>query len=102
MHYAKFAVLLYGAVMIAPAALAQALDPADAAAPARPSIYRSTLESYTPYKDTTPGDWRAVNDEVARVGGHMGIFATGARTEQPSGKPDGAQPGEHAGGHHAK
>lgn len=49
-------------------------SPADPAAPAPAAAYQSAFEGYQPYRDEPIKDWRAVNDEVARVGGHVGIF----------------------------
>lgn len=40
---------------------------AEAAAP--PLSYRSPFEGYRSHRDITPGPWRAMNDEVARIGG---------------------------------
>ncbi|MBX3635843.1 MAG: hypothetical protein KF683_10730 [Rubrivivax sp.] len=45
---------------------ADALDPAAAV----PRLeYRSALRGYRPLADTPPGDWRALNEQVHRVGG---------------------------------
>ncbi len=63
------------------ALLAQALPliaaerlPTDPAA-STPSVpYRSALEGYRSVQDVPPGNWRALNDEVGRVGGHIGIM----------------------------
>lgn len=41
--------------------------------PAAPQ-YRSAYTDYQPYRDEPMLPWRAVNEEVARVGGHAGIF----------------------------
>ena len=38
------------------------------------SRYRSAFDDYRPFKDQPPASWRAVNDEVARVGGHAGAL----------------------------
>lgn len=43
----------------------------DARVPA--PAYRSAFEDYRPYREQELAPWRAVNDEVARVGGHMGV-----------------------------
>jgi hypothetical protein len=44
--------------------------------PAPPSYplleYRPALADYVPYRETGLKDWRAVNDAVERLGGHMG------------------------------
>lgn len=44
-------------------------DPVRAEAPARPVEYRSPFATYRPHAVVTPGPWRALNDEVARIGG---------------------------------
>ena len=36
--------------------------------------HRSAFAEYRAYQDPSIADWRATNDEVARVGGHVGIF----------------------------
>ena len=36
--------------------------------------YDSVFSQYRPYQDEAIAEWRAANDEVARVGGHIGIF----------------------------
>jgi hypothetical protein len=60
--------------------------PPETAAPA--AQYRSAFEGYRSYRDEPVADWRSVNDDVARAGGHIGIMrgaapaaARGARTE---------------------
>lgn len=44
-------------------------EPTRAEAAAPRLIYRSPFEGYRPHRDITPGPWRAMNDEVARIGG---------------------------------
>ena len=36
--------------------------------------HRSAFAEYRAYQDPSIADWRATNDEVARVRGHVGIF----------------------------
>jgi hypothetical protein len=36
--------------------------------------YRSAFAGYRPHREEEVADWRAVNDEVARIGGHVGIL----------------------------
>ena len=65
------------AAAIAGSAAAQARpDPADAKAKAPPVEYRSAFEGYRPYAEPELAPWRAVNEEVRRVGGHLGIVRT--------------------------
>jgi hypothetical protein len=63
----------------APPAAAQAT----AASGTGPSEYRSAFQDYRPFKDQPPASWRAVNDEVARVGGHAGALKGGASMPPP-------------------
>lgn len=53
---------------------AAAPAPADPSAPAPDVTYRSTFEGYRRDREEPLKDWRAVNDEVARIGGHVGLF----------------------------
>lgn len=47
-----------------------------AAAAASPEDgYRSTTAAYIPYRAAGMADWRAVNDEMGRLNGHMGHMA---------------------------
>ncbi|MDH5537552.1 MAG: hypothetical protein OEZ08_18530 [Betaproteobacteria bacterium] len=48
--------------------------PADAAVAASPPRYDSAFAGYASYRDEKLAPWREVNDEVARVGGHIGIL----------------------------
>ncbi len=47
-----------------------------AAVPASP--YQSAFTGYQSFRDEKIASWRDVNDEAARVGGHLGIFMGGA------------------------
>lgn len=44
-------------------------DPIQVQAPVPALAYRSALQSYRPWREQGPGDWRALNDEVTRIGG---------------------------------
>jgi len=50
-------------------------DPLDSAAPVPPLEYRSVFSGYRPYQDVSPGRWREVNEQVGRLGGHVGHLA---------------------------
>jgi hypothetical protein len=100
----KFAVLLYYAVALTPLAVLAQQPPAKShpAVPgaAVPAVnYESAFAGYTPYRDEKLVSWRDVNDEAARVGGHIGIFGGAAHGGQTSAKPaaqpqpSGAMPG---------
>ena len=56
------------AVQAQPAAPARP-DPLDARAPVPASAYSSPFASYRPFVTQSPGIWRDMNDEVARIGG---------------------------------
>lgn len=49
-------------------------SPADPAAPAPAFQYESAFTDYRGLRETPLAPWREVNDEVARVGGHIGIM----------------------------
>ena len=59
------------------------------AAPVPPVKYESPFAGYVPYREKDVAPWRDVNDEVARAGGHAGIFGGhGARMpDKPGAKP---------------
>ena len=60
----------------------QAADAADAIRLAIPP-YRSALDAYRPYRADEPlRDWREVNEEIGRLGGHMGHLES-----RPQGQP---------------
>ena len=48
-------------------------NPADPAAPVPALQYESVFKGYRGFRETPLAPWREVNDEVARVGGHLGI-----------------------------
>ena len=57
-------------------------NPADPDAPAPALQYESAFTDYRAFRETPLAPWRDVNDEVARVGGHLGILrGQGSRTE---------------------
>ena len=49
-------------------------NPADPAAAVPLTKYESVFTGYTPHRDQGVAPWREANDEVARAGGHAGIF----------------------------
>lgn len=73
---------LYGscALMSLPA-LAQsapgAVESVHSGAPVPQLEYQSAFENYRPYREQPLASWRDLNEEVARVGGHAGMFAGG-------------------------
>ena len=73
-------------------------DPTDPATPVPAFRYDSGLSGYRGFRDEPLAPWREVNDEVARIGGHIGIVR-GARVKPPAEtKPDLSPPAEGPGG----
>jgi hypothetical protein len=92
MHFRTFAVLLY----VTPVSLAAAAppNPAQPDAPVPVVKHESGLAGYVPFREEKLASWREVNDEVARAGGHVGIFggahgghAAGTATKPPAASP---------------
>lgn len=50
------------------------VNPADPGAAAPQTPYVSAFAGYQPFLDEKLAPWREVNDEVARIGGQVGIF----------------------------
>lgn len=67
--------------------------PEDPAAPAAPLGHASAFEGYRAFADEPLAPWRAVNDEVGRVGGHAGVL----RAEERKPAPPAAAPAPAAG-----
>lgn len=53
--------------------------PADPAAPAPAVRYESALSGYRGFREEELVSWRDANDEVARIGGHVGIVGGAGR-----------------------
>jgi len=59
-----------------------------ATATSTPSVkYESVFTGYRPFIDEKLAPWRDVNDEVGRVGGHIGIFGGGHGGHTGHGRP---------------
>lgn len=72
-------------VAVPPLALSQSPrppDPTDAQARIAPLQHRSSLSTHPPTASTEPGDWRAANDRVRRIGGWR-AYAKEAAEAQP-------------------
>ena len=78
--------------------------PADPAVRVPAVKYESPFAGYSPYREEKPAPWREVNDEVAKVRGHAGIFGGGghaghggggkaAPSKPATGTPSGAHKG---------
>lgn len=57
--------------------------PADPAVTVPAPAYASAFAGYQPLGSEKPGAWRELNDEVGRIGGHLGIV----RDTAPASKP---------------
>jgi hypothetical protein len=95
--------LLIGAAAAcaASAACAQgvaARDPLDPKAPVPPLEYRSPFADYRSARDLVIAPWRESNDEVKRLGGHMGHVTKTPTASQPQ-EPAASSPPEPASGH---
>ena len=89
--------LLYGAfALMSPPAVAQstsaAPDPVQSGARVPEIKHKSAFEEYVIYREQPLATWREVNDEVARVGGHLGMFGGARHAGHGSGKPGPAKP----------
>ena len=83
-----------------PSLLAADAKPTDAAAPVPPASYRSAFQDYRSATEAPLADWRALNDDVAATGGHMGIMRGPAKQPASAGAmPAPPQPPAHAGHH---
>jgi hypothetical protein len=68
------------------------LAPADPATPVPAAKYESAFAGYARYRDEDLAPWRAVNDEVARAGGHAGIVGGAGHSTPDSRKPAAGSP----------
>lgn len=74
MALVRIAVAAVAACLSAPAVAQErsgtpARDPADPGSVVAPVVYSSPFSGYRRYADGEVGPWRAVNDEVGRIGG---------------------------------
>ena len=82
--------VLQAAVVLAtlPAQGQQAAShPAGAQAPVPPTRYESAFATYQSFRETEVSAWRDLNDEVARAGGHVGIFRGAGHGGHDGNKP---------------
>ncbi|MBX3662447.1 MAG: hypothetical protein KF804_08360 [Burkholderiales bacterium] len=86
------------AAWLSPAAAQQTerKHPADPSAAVPAPVHSSAFSGYQPLGSEKPGPWRELNDEVARIGGHIGILR-GTAPGATSGKA-GGHAGHHPGG----
>jgi hypothetical protein len=98
MMASRFVLVLYIAALLLPAA-ASAQQSTARANPASPDAvapavnYDSAFAGYTPYRDEKPAPWRDVNDEVGRVGGHIGIIGGAGHAGHKTAPPKSGAPG---------
>ena len=105
----KSLIALIAIAGLAPAAMAQDLSkshPADPSAKVPDLKYESAFSGYSPYREEKLVPWRDVNDEVGRIGGHVGMFGGGhgghagakpGPAKPAAGQPAGAKPAQPAG-----
>lgn len=79
MHVVLLAALAAGQAV---AQEARRADPADPRATPQAPVYRSAFEGYRRIEEPKRILWREANDEVERVGGHIGILRERARQEK--------------------
>ena len=66
-------------------------DPMDARAPVPPTVHQSPFAHYRPFAAEVLGPWKAVNDEVGRIGGWK-VYAREVyeETRQAPASPEGS------------
>jgi hypothetical protein len=84
MNHAYLCVLAALAASTATAQSGSRLNPADPEARVPAATYRSTFDGYRRVEGEARKDWREANDEVRRVGGHLGILREQAAREKPA------------------
>ncbi len=62
---------------------AAAADPLNPQAPVPRLRYQPALQGFRPLADTPPGDWRALNEQVLRVGGWRSYLRQAHAPEPP-------------------
>lgn len=77
--------------LLVPAAHAGRADPADASAPAPPVLHHSVLSAYRSAEHRV-GDWREVNERVARAGGWRAYLKEAQRADTVPPTPASAAP----------
>ncbi len=62
-------------------------DPANPLAAVPAAVYESAISNYRPFsapKESPAKGWRAVNDEMGRLGGHMGQLKDAPAQKEPA------------------
>ena len=79
------AALLFAAL---PAAAQQpSVSPTDPHAAAPPPRYESVFSNYRPYQEPQLAPWQVINDDVGRIGGHVGVMGGAGGHAGHSGGP---------------
>jgi hypothetical protein len=84
------AVLFVPALVVAGVVAAQNAEPPNAHDPKAkvpPVEHRSAFEGYQRYSEPEVSRWRERNDEVGRVGGHVGMHRQQGGASKPAPKP---------------
>ena len=80
-------IYLCSALVWVPAASAAEPRPTTSTAPVPSAGYDSAFKDYESYREQPLAEWRSLNDEVARAGGHVGIMrGTGGASAPPDSK----------------
>ena len=84
--------VLLGACLAGATYASAAVPPEAQSSSATPQItYRSAFADYRPFREEQVRDWRALNDDVAQTGGHVGIMrgtnAAAGQQNTPSREP---------------
>jgi hypothetical protein len=64
-----------------------------------PPVYQSAFQDYRPYREQEPASWREVNEEVARIGGHIDVMKHADSPDKPQKADKPAAGGGHQGMH---
>jgi hypothetical protein len=86
MHKAVLFVVAVAGAGAAAAQQPQRPNPADPKANVPAVEHRSVFEGYRRYAEPEVSGWREMNEEVGRIGGHVGMHRQGGATK-PAAKP---------------
>ena len=91
--HSKLVIALCCAGLAPLTAAAQRPTATDPAAPVAAASYQSAFSAYKPYQEQRQGSWRELNEEVAKAGGHVGIFGGAGHAGRGASKPPAQGPG---------
>jgi len=95
MSIRAFAAAAAALALAAPAGAQPRPRPDDPAVKTPPAAQTSAFEGYRRFRDEEMVPWREINDEVGRLGGHMGHVKDDAQPtapQQPQSGPPAAEP----------